>query len=198
MVKKPRIFISAVSSELGPARSLVAETLQFMGHEPEWQESFSTDSGDLREMLQRRIDNCDAVFQLIGFRYGAEPPTIEDDIWRVSYTQFEAIYAKQTGKPVWYFIADQSFPVLDAGKESDDAKDLQLKYRDLIESGTDLYCPVTGNSELEIRVLRMRDELVEIRKGLDRRLRVILFALALILLISCSVLAGQWLSLIHI
>jgi hypothetical protein len=36
----PRIFISAVSSELRSARQLVANTLTFLGYDPDCQEIF--------------------------------------------------------------------------------------------------------------------------------------------------------------
>jgi hypothetical protein len=48
MSLRPAIFISAVSSELRSARQLVANTLTFLGYDPEWQDVFSTQEGDLR------------------------------------------------------------------------------------------------------------------------------------------------------
>src|SRR5207247_1177450 len=53
---RPTIFISAVSRELKSARQLVANTLQFLGYEPVWQDIFGTEQGDLRAMLRRQID----------------------------------------------------------------------------------------------------------------------------------------------
>ena len=66
MSPHPVIFISAVSSELRSARQLVANTLAFLGHEPEWQDIFGTEEGDLRTVLRRRIDSCKGVVQLVG------------------------------------------------------------------------------------------------------------------------------------
>ena len=101
------IFISAVSKELKSARQLVANTLQFLGYEPVWQDVFGTEPGDLRAMLRRQIDGCKGVVQLVGQRYGAEPPVPDEQFGRVSYTQYEALYARQRGKRVWYLLLDE-------------------------------------------------------------------------------------------
>jgi hypothetical protein len=100
MSLRPAIFISAVSSELRSARQLVANTLTFLGYDPEWQDVFSTQEGDLRAILRRRIDSCKGVVQLVGQCYGAEPPVKDEEFGRVSYTQYEALYAKKRGKRV--------------------------------------------------------------------------------------------------
>jgi len=93
MMPRPAIFISAVSSELKSARQLVANTLLFLGYEGVWQDVFGTEQGDLREMLRRKIDDCAGVIQLVGQRYGYEPPEPDGQFGRVSYTQYEALYA---------------------------------------------------------------------------------------------------------
>ena len=98
MSLRPAIFISAVSRELKSARQLVANTLTFLGYEPEWQDLFGTEEGDLRAVLRRRIDSCKGVVQLVGKCYGAEPPSIDEQFSRVSYTQYEALYARSKGR----------------------------------------------------------------------------------------------------
>src|SRR6266852_4616807 len=107
---RPLIFISAVSRELRSARQLVANTLTFLGYQPVWQDIFGTESGDLRALLRQQIDQCQGVVQLVGQCYGAEPPTIDPQFGRVSYTQYEALYARQRGKKVWYLFIDEHFP----------------------------------------------------------------------------------------
>jgi hypothetical protein len=47
---RPTIFISAASKELKTSRQLVANTLQFLGYEPVWQDIFGTEQGDMREI----------------------------------------------------------------------------------------------------------------------------------------------------
>lgn len=101
---RPVIFISAVSRELKSARQLVANTLAFLGYEPEWQDIFGTEEGDLRAMLRRRIDASHGVVRLLGKCYGAEPPGVDEQFGRVSYTQYEALYAASKGKRVWYIL----------------------------------------------------------------------------------------------
>src|SRR5207237_2105744 len=98
MSPRPTIFISAVSKELRSARQLVANTLTFLGYEPVWQDIFGTESGDLREVLRQQINQCHGVVQLVGQCYGAEPPAVDDAFGRASYTQFEALCARQRGK----------------------------------------------------------------------------------------------------
>jgi hypothetical protein len=55
MTPRPGIFVSAVSKELKAARQLVANTLQFLGYEPGWQDIFGTEQGDLRAMLRQNL-----------------------------------------------------------------------------------------------------------------------------------------------
>jgi len=100
MFPRPTIFISAVSKELSSARQLVANTLSFLGYDPDSQEIFGTEEGDLREVIRRRIDAAKGVVQLVGKRCGAEPPTADEKYGRVSYTQYEALYAKERGRKV--------------------------------------------------------------------------------------------------
>ena len=94
---RPTIFISAVSQELRSARRLVANTLTFLGYEPVWQDIFGTEGGDLREILRRQIDQCKGVVQLVGRCYGAQAPVADKEFGRVSYRQYEGLYARQRG-----------------------------------------------------------------------------------------------------
>ena len=57
----PRIFVSAVTSELKTARQMVANALTRLGYEPVRQEIFGTESGDLRQVLREKIDDCDGL-----------------------------------------------------------------------------------------------------------------------------------------
>ena len=47
-MEKPRLFISAVTRELGSARQRIANILTRKGYEPVWQDIFGTEPGDLR------------------------------------------------------------------------------------------------------------------------------------------------------
>src|SRR5438105_14777839 len=120
MSPRPLVFISAVSKELRSARQLVANTLMFLGYEPTWQELFATESGDLREVLRQRIDQCKGVVQIVGMCYGAEPSAVDEKFGRISYTQYEALYAREQGKKVWYLFIDENFPADPCAVESEE------------------------------------------------------------------------------
>ena len=103
--RRPRIFVSAVSSELTTAREIVGQCLRVCRDvDVVFQQEFGTQPGDLLEMLRRQVDECDGVLQLIGDVYGAAPrkphPGFEG-FDEFSYTQFELLYARQQGKKTW-------------------------------------------------------------------------------------------------
>ena len=165
---RPAIFVSAVSCELRSARQLVANTLTFLGYDPEWQEVFGTEEGDLRAMLRRRIDACKGVVQLVGECYGAEPPVIDEQFGRVSYTQYEALYGSSRGKRVWYLFLDETFPT-DAHEAEGEAKTgLQNEYRAKLRAQSHLYHPLRTVESLEATVLKLRDDLTQLRRGVRR------------------------------
>jgi tetratricopeptide (TPR) repeat protein len=161
---RPIIFISAVSKELRSARQLVANTLQLLGYEPEWQDIFGTEGGALRGMICRRIDESAGVVQLVGQCYGAEPATIDEQFGRVSYTQYEALYAKQRGKKVWYLLLDSDFTADPHDAEPEELRALQTAYRQRVGKGDQLYYPVGSSDALEVKVLELRDELAVLRR----------------------------------
>src|SRR5450755_3166907 len=168
MSPRPTIFISAVSRELRSARQLVANTLTFLGYEPVWQDIFGTEGGDLRAMLRQQIDQCRGVVQLVGQCYGAEPPTPDDEFGRVSYTQYEALYARKRGKKVWYLFIDEHFPGDECEVEPEDVRELQAAYRRRLQSDTHVFHPLTTAEGLEASVLKLRDDLTRLRRGVTR------------------------------
>jgi hypothetical protein len=103
---KPRVFISTVSSELGSIRQLTANVLERLGYEPVWQDIFGTEPGDLKQMLRDKIDVCVGLVQIVGRAYGAEPPHADPELGRVSYTQYELLYARSRGKKTWVLFAE--------------------------------------------------------------------------------------------
>ena len=168
MSPRPTIFISAVSKELRSARQLVANTLTFLGYEPVWQDIFGTEGGDLRQMLRAQIDQCKGVVQLVGQCYGAEPPTPDPEFGRVSYTQYEALYARKTGKKIWYLYMDKSFPIDEHEPESEELQHLQSAYRNILKVDTHLFHPLATREALEAGVLKLRDDLTQLRRGAKR------------------------------
>jgi tetratricopeptide (TPR) repeat protein len=186
MSPKPAIFISAVSCELKSARQLVANTLTFLGYEPDWQEIFGTEEGDLRALLRRRIEACKGVVQLVGQCYGAEAPTVDEQFGRVSYTQYEALYAKTKGKKVWYLFLDDQFPTDPHEREPLEKQQLQNNYRARLRGESHLYHPLGNRESLEASVLKLRDDLTRLRRGVRR------WAAFVALLLLLSVGLGIW------
>jgi Domain of unknown function (DUF4062) len=168
MSPRAAIFISAVSRELKSARQLVANTLIFLGYDPEWQDIFGTEEGDLRAMLRRRIDSCEAVVQLVGKCYGTEPPSADEEFGRVSYTQYEALYAGSKKKKVWYFFLDDNFPTDPHDEEDDEKRKLQDDYRARLKADSHVYHPLGTREGLEASVLKLRDDLTRLRRGIKR------------------------------
>jgi hypothetical protein len=146
----------------------VANTLTFLGYDPEWQEVFGTEEGDLRAMLSRRIDSCKGVVQLVGKCYGAEPPTIDQQFGRVSYTQYEALYATSRDNKVWYLFLDEGFPTDSHEEEDEEKQKLQRDYRSRVKADSHLYHPQSSKEGLEASVLKLRDDLTQLRRGVKR------------------------------
>jgi hypothetical protein len=191
MTTRPLIFISAVSRELRSARQLVANTLTFLGYEPVWQDIFGTESGDLREMLRQKINACQGVVHLVGHCYGAEPPVPDPQFGRVSYTQYEALYARQRGKKVWYLFMDESFPIDAHEPEAEDLGQLQAAYREGLKVDTHLFHPLTNKEALEAGVLKLRDDLTQLRRGAKRWAIGVAALLVLLLLLTVWLIRGQ-------
>ena len=157
-----------MSKELRSARQLVANTLTFLGYEPVWQDIFGTEGGDLRQMLRQQIDQCKGVVQLVGQCYGAEPPAPDEEFGRVSYTQFEALYGRKRGKKVWYLFMDESFPIDTHEPEPEELRQLQAAYRNTLKADTHLFHPLASREALEAGVLKLRDDLTQLRRGAKR------------------------------
>ncbi len=187
MSPRPAIFISAVSRELRSGRQLVANTLTFLGYDPVWQEIFGLEGGDLREVLRQQIDQCRGVVQLVGRCYGAEPPTPDENFGRVSYTQYEALYARQRGKKVWYLFIDETFPIDQHEPESEELRELQATYRRRVQVDSHLFHALNSRDALEAGVLKLRDDLTRLRRGAK------LWAAGVAILLLISVGIGFWL-----
>ena len=187
MASLPLIFISAVSRELRSGRQLAANTLTFLGYQPIWQDIFGTETGDLRAMLRQQIDQSKGVLQIVGKCYGAEPPQPDPEFGRVSYTQYEALYARKRGKKVWYLFIDETFPVDACEGEPEELRALQAAYRQRLQSDAHLYHPLTSREGLEASVLKLRDDLVRLRRGVKQ------WAAGVAIMLVLSVGLGLWL-----
>src|SRR6202035_3974675 len=102
-MNQPLVFISCVSPEL--PRRATAAILTRLGYTPVVQEIFGTEPGYLRQVLCNKIDACEGLIQIVGNGYGAEPPTVDANFGRVSYTQLEFLYARAQKKKTWLLFA---------------------------------------------------------------------------------------------
>jgi len=115
-----RVFVSAVSKELGSQRHEVARVLRRKELEVREQEHFRQGGATLLEALRDYIACCDAVVLLVGERCGAFPSeehaatlgsVAELERYcaasgqaRASYTQWELLLAKHYGKKTYVFL----------------------------------------------------------------------------------------------
>lgn len=107
--QKINLFLSAVSAEFRVEREALAEQLR-KTHFVREQSDFAQGPGTLLEKLESYIrDECHAVIFLTGTRYGAEPPaheaapSLDGEIQRYSYTQWEYIFAVRHNKARFVF-----------------------------------------------------------------------------------------------
>ena len=186
---RPRLFLSAVSAELRSLRQAVARTVRKLGYDPVSQDDFPTGHGELRQWLREQIDSCEGVIQLVGHAYGAEPPEADSDFGRVSYTQFELLYGARQGKKTWVVvIGDQchrdkpaeqldvpdNVGILDPVAARDyqaERRALQQAYIDRLKRDNHLRHTAKSDVELELIVLKLRDELAALRQREEDRER---------------------------
>jgi len=178
MFGKPVIFISAVSKELHGARDLVAKTLASLGYEAKWQDIAPAEAGDLRGVLRKWVDDSAAVIQLVGQRYGCEPAMPDAVLGRISYTQFEAIYARQREKKVWYLILAPEHPTEAVADEPPELHALQETYRQRVTRDGHQFHHSASLDQTERVVLRLRDDLGHLHRRTRQVVTLVLMLLA--------------------
>src|SRR5580704_2194025 len=208
MSDKPRIFVSAVSSEFRQTRQDVANILTRLGFEPVMQDVFGVEAGDLRQMLREKIDSCDGLIQIVGQAYGFEPPAPDEEFGRVSYTQFEYLYARKKQKKTWLILTgpgyapDSSQEQLDLPPRPDDPdppayqaerQGLQQSYRERLRAGGDVWYDAADETDLQLKVERLRDDLAALRKAFRSwQMRVTRYLVAAVLLLALVAGGVSW------
>ncbi len=160
-----RVFISAVTRELGSVRKLVKKGLEDNDYHAVEQDNFPPDYRDLVDKLRERIDSCDAVVHIAGHCYGAEPGERPPDAPRRSYTQLEYDIAVELKKPVYVFLTGDGFPADPHEPEPAEAPGVAASPpRALTLTGRD-YNPTASIEQLDqkIRSLRLKVERLEER-----------------------------------
>ncbi len=186
-MNRPRLFLSAVSEELRTARQSVAATVRTLGFDPVSQDDFPTGHGELRQWLREQLDSCEGLIQLVGQGYGAEPPEVDPEYGRVSYTQFEFLYARHQSKKTWVIVIGQDFvrdklpDQLDLPRDPShpdpagyqaERRSLQQDYLTRLTQENHLRHTANNNDRAgNIIVLRLRDELGELRRQWDEWLQ---------------------------
>jgi len=106
----PKVFVSAVSSELGTYRTAAVEWLTLCCYHVVHQRAFQQTAGRIDHLLTGHITDCDAVVCLIGKRYGYEDRKQKPGNARRSYTQSEYWLATEHGIPVFKMLTDEERP----------------------------------------------------------------------------------------
>lgn len=155
MAARKEVFISATTADLGSYRQVVKEALLTLAAHPVEERNFPTDYRELRDLLARRLDPCDAVIHLVGFFYGGEPDQ-NPDIPRRSWTQWEYYRATEGEhpKPVYRFLAREDC-AFDARPDEDAEKErLQREHRERLRiPGGPIYYEFSTAQELRERIL---------------------------------------------
>src|SRR4051794_24195010 len=116
-----RVFVSAVSSEFGTARSALASDLRARGLEVKVQEDFrqEKDADTTLRLLEQYIHGCDAVVAIMGGSSGSLPPPaaavpfrhmLPSGIEEASYTQWEILFARYYGRRLSFYVAGAAWP----------------------------------------------------------------------------------------
>ena len=170
-----RVFISAVTRELGSVRKLVKKGLEDNDYHAVEQDNFPPDYRDLVDKLRERIDSCDAVVHIAGHCYGAEPRQRPPDAPRRSYTQLEYEIAVELGKPVYVFLTGDNFPTDPHVPEPSEFQELQEAHRRRLTSTGRDYNPTASIEQLDqkIRSLQLKvDQLGEELQQVDQQVAV--------------------------
>ena len=183
---RPRIFISATTEELRTTRQKVAAIIHTLGYDTISQDDFPTGHGELRQWLRNRIELCEGLIQLVGHGYGAEPTEVDPDYGRVSYTQFEFLYASHQDKKTWIIVIgencrrDKPIDKLDQPRETThpdpvghqtDRRKLQQDYIARLHAENHLRHYANSDAELDLIIHKLRDEFGELRQHWEKWLK---------------------------
>ena len=172
--RTPRVFVSAASSDLRTARTVVNAALTRIECLPIEQSVFGTEYGAIRDLLARQIASCQAVIHCVGRDYGDEPQphTLPAGQPRRSWTQIEYDLARQQHKKLYLLVCDETFPFdQPAPPEADDQRGLQQAHRAAVLADTRLWHRVQDSADLRQQVENLKVPLDEVRAELQRQQR---------------------------
>ena len=159
-------------------------------------------------MLRDKIDECVGLIQIVGRGYGAEPPEPDPEFGRVSYTQYELLYARRQGKKTWVLFAEDGCvhdrPLEQLDLPSDPAhpdpagyqaerRALQEAWRQRLRQDAHLWHAAANNTELELKLERLKDEFAALRRGFRRWQSLVAgLGVAAVLMLGCTLLVQWW------
>jgi Domain of unknown function (DUF4062) len=135
------------------------------------QTNFEPDYRTVRQMLETRIAQCDAVIHIVGVRYGAEPDpaSVPEGQTRQSYTQMEAEIARKLGKKLYVFLCPEDFPYdEESPAESDEKRELQRAYRRQVAERESVHTPVRSREDIALKVRELKFELEKLKGAIAR------------------------------
>ncbi len=164
-----RVFISAVTSEFGKARSAIAADLRAKGLLVKVQDDFRpearNDTATLLGLLREYIQSCDAVVCVIGKRSGACPKPAEakyfehprilpPGIDEASYTQWELFFARYYKRRLSTYVAADDYKPDEAKPSGPDFPGLQAAYVQHLKDEGLYRNPFSTSETLRIAVLK--------------------------------------------
>jgi hypothetical protein len=160
------VFLSAVTSEFGTVRDILASDLRAKRYDVTVQEDFRQEGGSSTTLqkLDAYIRTCEAVVCVIGERSGSVPPPsasqpyaalLPPGIAEASYTQWEVIFALHHHKHVFRYLAAAGYVPDLAAPIGEDHPELQARFvRWLFEERGFDRNEFTNADELRIEVLK--------------------------------------------
>jgi hypothetical protein len=133
-----RVFISAVTKELGSYRAIVERGVLKKGNcEPVTQELMPLSDESIAEKLREAIASCDAAICLVGRKFGACPRSPIAGYEGRSWTQLEYLFSRESrheslGRsiPVYVFVAGHDAPIDHDFPEEPHLAEAQRVFRD--------------------------------------------------------------------
>lgn len=163
----PRIFVSATSGDLRSARSIARDALLTINCHPVEQTNFEPDYRTVAEMLRGKIQQCQALIHIVGYRYGAEPDpaSLPAGTPRRSYTQMEYHIARELGLRVYTFLLPEDYPYDEPPHEEDaELTALQNEHRAHLRADPHLRESPRDQVELRTRIIALQEKVVALEQ----------------------------------
>jgi hypothetical protein len=166
VIRRPEIYISAASPDLGIAVNLVRAEILQMDATPVHVDNYPAQWASAWSLMEHHISKCDAMLHLAGSCFGPEPanrPTAEP---RRSYAQLEYAMARSLGKNVFAVVCDAEFPFLSHPPEQEEAAALQHSHQERLVRHNGAEIRVQDMEALRTSIRRLKSWIDETRQQL--------------------------------